>query len=93
MELRRQRLHLRQIGRLLTDTFSTGVRALNSLGMRRLPNLNVKPPDQRYERDRPFDRNHIEVKKLGRFRKVGHCITDNRQDGRSAGMCAAANAA
>lgn len=29
---------------------------------------------------------HIDVKKLARFRKVGHRITGNRQQGRSAGV-------
>ena len=52
----------------------------------RLRNLDPKPPVQRYERERPGDLIHIDVKKLARFRKVGHRITGNRQQGRSAGV-------
>ena len=44
------------------------------------------PPVQRYERERPGDLIHIDVKKLARFPKVGHRITGNRQQGRSAGV-------
>ena len=54
--------------------------------MDRLRNLDPKPPVQRYERERPGDLIHIDVKKLARFRKVGHRITGNRQQGRSAGV-------
>jgi hypothetical protein len=43
------------------------------------------PPVQRYERQTPGDLIHIDVKKLARFRKVGHRITGNWQQGRSAG--------
>ena len=43
-------------------------------------------PVQRYGRERPGDLIHIDVKKLARFRKVGHRITGNRQQGRSAGV-------
>ena len=56
------------------------------LGLGRLRNLDPKPPVQRYERERPGALIHIDVKKLARFRKVGHRITGNRQQGRSAGV-------
>ena len=83
---RYQRLHLRHIARLLAAPFSTVARALNRLGLGRLRNLDPKPPVQRYERERPGDLIHIDVKKLARFLKVGHRITGNRQQGRSAGV-------
>jgi transposase InsO family protein len=86
VELRHQRLHLRHIARLVSAPFSTVARALNRLGLGRLRNLEPKPPVQRYERERPGDLIHIDVKKLARFRKVGHRITGNRQQGRSAGV-------
>ena len=41
---------------------------------------------QRYEWDRPGDLIHIDVKTLARFRKVGHRITGDRQQGRSYGV-------
>jgi hypothetical protein len=51
-----------------------------------LRNLDPKPPVQSCERERPGDLIHIDVKKLARFRKVGHSIAGNRQQGRSAGV-------
>jgi len=86
VELRQQRLHLRHIARLLAAAFSTVARALKRLGLGRLRNLEPKPPVQRYERERPGDLIHIDVKKLARFRKVGHRITGNRQQGRPTGV-------
>ncbi|QNI63596.1 transposase [Synechococcus sp. A15-44] len=86
VEFRHQRLHLRHIARLLAAPFSTVARVLNLLGLGRLRNLEPKPPVQRYEREHPGDLIHIDVKKLARFRKVGHRITGNRRQGRSAGV-------
>ena len=75
VELRHQRLHLRHIARLLAAPFSTVARVLNRLGLGRLRILEPKPPVQRYERETPGDLMHIDVKKLARFRRVGHRIT------------------
>ena len=72
VELRYQRFHLRHIARLLAAPFSTVARALNRLGLGRLRNLEPKPRIQGYVRERPGDLIHIDVKKLVRFRKVGH---------------------
>jgi hypothetical protein len=85
VELRHQRLHLRHIARLLAAPFSPVARVLNSLGLGRLRNLEPKPPVQRYQRETPGDLIHIDFKKLARFRRIGHRITGNRQQGRSAG--------
>jgi transposase InsO family protein len=41
---------------------------------------------QRYEWERPGDLIHVDVKTLARFRKVGHRITGDRQQGRSYGV-------
>lgn len=86
MELHHQRLKLRHIARLLAAPFSTVARALNRLGFGRLRNLEPKPAVQRYERKTPGDLIHIDVKKLARFRRIGHRITGNRQQGRSTGV-------
>ena len=86
VELRHQRLHLCYVARLLAASFSTVATALTCLGLCWLRNLEPKPPVQRYERERPGDLIHIDVKKLARFRKVGDRITCNRQQGRSAGV-------
>ena len=85
-QMRHQRLDLRHIARLLAAPFSTVARALNRLGLGRLRNLYPKPPVQRYERERPGDLIHIDLKKLARFRKGDHRIKGNRQQGRSAGV-------
>ena len=54
--------------------------------MGRLRNLDPKLPVHRFEREWPGDLIHIDVKNLARFRKVGHRITGNRQQGRSANV-------
>ncbi len=86
MDLCHQRLHLRHIARLLQAPFSTVARALSRLGLGRLRNLDPKPPVQRYEWERPGDLNHIDIKSLARFRKLGHRITGDRQRGRAYGV-------
>ncbi len=86
VELRHQRLHLRHIARLLAAPFSTVARALKRLCLDRLQNLEPKHPVQRYEWTQLGDLIHIVLKKLARFRKMGHRITGNRQQGRSAGV-------
>ena len=86
VDLPHQRLHLRHIARLLQAPFSTVARALSRLGLGRWRDLDPKPPVQRYERERPGDLIHIDIKSLARFRKVGHRITGDRQRGRSYGV-------
>jgi len=83
---RTQRLHLRHSARLLQVPFSTVARALSRLGLGRLRNLEPKVPVQSYEWARPGDLIHIDIKSLARFRKVGHRITGDRQQGRSYGV-------
>jgi hypothetical protein len=71
---------------LLQAPFSSVARTLHRLELGRLRNLEPKPPVQRYEWERPVDLMHVDVKTLARFRKVGHRITGNRQQGRSYGV-------
>jgi transposase len=85
VELRHHRLHLLHMARLLAAPFSTFARSLSRLGLGRLRKLEPKSPVQRYERERPSDQIHIDVKKLARFLKVDHRITGSRQQGLSAG--------
>jgi len=81
-----QRLHLRHIARLLQAPLSSVARALSLLGLGRLRNLEPKVPVQRYEWEHPGDLIHIDIKSLARFRKMGHRITGDRQQGRSYGV-------
>ena len=86
VELRHQGLHLRHIARLLAAPFSTVARELNRLGLGQLRNLDQKPLFSAMNGSGPAILIHIGVKKLAHFRKVGHNMPGNRQQGRSAGV-------
>ncbi len=58
---------------------ATVARILARHGLSRLKNLDPKEPDRRYQRDRPGELIHFDIKKLGRFGCVGHRITGNRR--------------
>lgn len=47
-------------------------------GLSRLKDLEPAEPVRRYERDEPGDMIHIDIKKLGRFDRIGHRITGDR---------------
>ena len=53
---------------------------LKRLGLNRLSALEPAEPPRRYQRDRPGELIHIDIKKLGRFDRIGHRIT-GRQTG------------
>ncbi|TWI60257.1 transposase IS481 family protein [Bradyrhizobium huanghuaihaiense] len=48
------------------------------LGLNRLRNLEPAEPVRRYEREHPGELIHIDIKKLGKFNRVGHRITGDR---------------
>ena len=48
---------------------------LKRLGLSRLKDLEPAEPVRRYERQHPGELIHIDIKKLGRFERVGHRIT------------------
>jgi len=48
------------------------------LGMSRLPPLEAPEPANRYERPRPGELIHIDVKKLGRIARPGHRVNGDR---------------
>ena len=55
------------------------VRAVVSrLGLSKLPPLEEPEPANRYERPLPGELIHIDIKKLGRFGRIGHRITGDR---------------
>ena len=76
--LRRQRLSGPAIARALGRPVSTVGVALRRLGLGRLAALDPPRPPIRYERERPGELSHIDIKKLGRIESVGHRITGNR---------------
>ncbi len=83
---RRQRQTYRQIARDLGIGRSTVARLVKSAGLHRLSHLEPPRPERRYEHDAPGDMLHLDIKRLGRFRRPGHRVTGNRrQDSRGAG--------
>ncbi len=53
-------------------------RILARHGLNRWRDLEPSEPVVRYERDRPGDLIHIDIKKLGKFTRTGHRITGDR---------------
>jgi transposase InsO family protein len=76
--LRRQRLTGQQIARDLAISPATVSRVLRRLGLNRIAALEPAEPVRRYERERPGELIHIDIKKLGRFERTGHRITGDR---------------
>ena len=76
--LRRQRHTGKQIAAELGISPATVSRILKRLGLNRLSALEPAEPVRRYERDKPGEMIHIDIKKLGRFNRVGHRITGDR---------------
>jgi transposase InsO family protein len=77
-QLRRQRLSSPAIARRLGRPISTIGVALRRRGLGRLAALDPKPPIIRYEREKPGELVHIDIKKLGRIDGIGHRITGDR---------------
>jgi len=72
--LRLRRLAAYQIARLLRMARSTVSAVLVRLGFNRLKVLEPREPANRYERSRPGELLHVDIKKLGRIRGIGHRI-------------------
>jgi transposase InsO family protein len=77
VSLRRLRFTAAEIAETLGMALSTVSGILARLGMGRLGRLGLEQP-VRYERDRPGELVHVDVKKLGRVRGVGHRISGSR---------------
>ena len=82
--MRRQRHTGKQIAAELGISPATVSRILKRLGLNRINALEPAEPVHRYERAKPGEMIHIDIKKLGRFNKVGHRITGDRT-GQSSG--------
>lgn len=76
--LRRRRWTGPQIAARLGVPISTVSRTLRRLGLGRLRALEARVPVVRYERARPGELLHLDAKRLGRFRRVGHRINGAR---------------
>jgi len=76
--LRRQRRTGKQIAAELAVSPATVSRILRRLGLNRLSALEPAEPVRRYEREKPGELLHIDIKKLGKFSQIGHRITGDR---------------
>ena len=82
---RAYRLTGEEIAEKLSMARSTVAGWLARFGLGRLASLDPKPPIRRYQRERPGELLHLDIKKLARFEGIGHRITGDRR-GRSQGM-------
>jgi transposase InsO family protein len=85
--LRRARHTGKQIAAELHISPATVSRILKRLGLSRVAALAPAAPVRRYEREKPGEMIHIDIKKLGRFNRIGHRMTGDRsKQSRSRGV-------
>ena len=77
--LRRLRMTAAEIAETLSMPLSTVSGILTRNGLGRLSRLEPPEPPNRYERKRPGELVHIDVKKLGRIGRPGHRINGDRR--------------
>jgi transposase InsO family protein len=79
--LRRLRMTAAEIAEVLGVALSTVSRWLRRIGLGRRSRLEPPEPPNRYERKRPGELIHVDVKKLGRIgaRGAGHRVIGNRR--------------
>jgi transposase InsO family protein len=90
--LRRLRMTAAEISEVLGMPVSTVSGILTRIGLGRLSRLEPLEPANRYQRQRPGELVHIDVKKLGRINGAGHRVISSRasqrkitRDGRRVG--------
>jgi len=76
--LRRQRHTGRHIAAEVGVSVATVSRILRQLGLNKLSALEPAEPIRRYQRESPGELIHIDIKKLGKFNRIGHRITGDR---------------
>ena len=93
IRLRRLRMTAAQIAIALQMALSTVSAVLKRVGLGKRSPLQPPEPPNRYERRRPGELIHIDVKKLGRILKPGHRVTGDprgqqriRRDGKKVGL-------
>jgi transposase InsO family protein len=88
--LRRLRMTGAEIAEVLSMAHSTVSGILTKIGMGKLGRLGLEPA-QRYERERPGELIHIDVKKLGRIARPGHAMLGGQPARAQAGYHRKAN--
>jgi transposase InsO family protein len=85
--LRRLRMTAAEIAEVLGMALSTVSRWLARIGLGKRSRLAPPEPPNRYERKRPGELIHVDIKKLGRIarRGAGHRVTGNRRGREKAG--------
>jgi transposase InsO family protein len=83
--LRRQRHTGQQIATEVGVSAATVSRILRRLRLSRIRDLEPAAPVRRYEREKPGEMIHLDIKKLGRFARAGHRATGDRQGCRNKG--------
>jgi transposase len=78
--LRRQRLTGKAIATETGVSPATVSRILKRLGLNKLSALEPAEPVRRYEREHPGELIHIDIKKLGKFKRIGHRVTGERSE-------------
>ena len=76
--LRRERLCGQLIAKQTGLSPATVSRILRQRGINRLKDLDPPEAVRRYERETPGELIHIDIKKLGRFERIGHRMTGDR---------------
>jgi transposase InsO family protein len=76
--LRRLRMTGAEIAECLGMPLSTVSAVLTRIGLGKRSRLEPPEPPNRYERERPGELVHIDIKKLGRIRGAGHRVTGHR---------------
>ncbi len=79
VRLRRLRMTGAQIATALGMALSTVSAVLKRVGLGKRSRLDPPEPPNRYERRRPGELIHVDVKKLGRILKPGHRVTGDRR--------------
>jgi transposase len=77
--LRRLRMTAAEIGECLRMPLSTVSAVLTRIGLGKRSRLEPPEPANRYERKRPGELLHIDVKKLGRIGRPGHRVNGDRR--------------
>jgi transposase InsO family protein len=78
-KLRKLRLTAAEIAEALRMALSTVSAVLRRIGLGKLSRLQPIEPPNRYERSRPGELIHVDIKKLGRIARVGHRISGSRK--------------
>jgi transposase InsO family protein len=78
--LRQQRRTCAEIATAVGVSRATVARIVGRCGWARLHVLELPPTSRRYERERPGELVHLDIKKLARIERPGHRISGDRRD-------------